>query len=170
MKYLFIFAHVLYLAIARFSWCNRLSASRTCCNYPQIFPYGTVKICVKRAPAKANLCYYDCVFNAINICHKSKCNYLKAYDYINWIFPANHPFIDIYRKAFRKCVSKANELHSNRLARFKSRGCNPLPEIVYLCVENEMLTQCPMDYWNTWNPQCQHKRDFINNCLGKDIE
>uniref|UniRef100_A0A1A9WP88 Uncharacterized protein n=1 Tax=Glossina brevipalpis TaxID=37001 RepID=A0A1A9WP88_9MUSC len=138
-------------------------ASRSCCNYPQIFPYGSVKICIKRTSTKATLCYYDCVFNGLNICRKNKCNYLKAYDFINWIFPVHHPFTEIYRKAFRKCISKANQLGSNGLERFKSGVCNPLSEIVYLCVENEMLTQCPKDYWNSWNPHLFDKKNYNYN-------
>ncbi|XP_012155811.1 uncharacterized protein LOC105664694 isoform X2 [Ceratitis capitata] len=113
-----------------------------------------------------SICFVECLFNRSGICHQGKCSYQRAIDYLDSEFALQQSaFKDIYKRAFKKCIAKANDVLGNMVKRFSRHGCHPLPEIIRFCIRNEMFTSCPNGYWNERVPGCSKKRDFIRNCI-----
>ncbi|CAD7013698.1 unnamed protein product [Ceratitis capitata] len=148
--------------------CSKLPKSiapQSCCRFPEPFQNPILNECYTLYN-DIGQCFVECLFNRSGICHQGKCSYQRAIDYLDSEFALQQSaFKDIYKRAFKKCIAKANDVLGNMVKRFSRHGCHPLPEIIRFCIRNEMFTSCPNGYWNEKVPGCSKKRDFIRNCI-----
>ncbi|XP_067634032.1 uncharacterized protein [Eurosta solidaginis] len=148
--------------------CSKLPKSiapQSCCRFPEPFQNPILDECYNLHNDAAQ-CFVECLFNRSGICHGGKCSYERAIDYLESESALQQStFKEIYKRAFKKCIAKANDVLGNMVKRFSRQGCHPIPEIMRFCVRNEMFTSCPHGYWNEKVSACSRKRDFIRNCI-----